>query len=144
MHAILSSRLPGSRVARAVAATNSGGVQPFQAMQMTAWSQNGIMILSPMRIISRKALREFWRVHPQAEQPLRAWYAAAKEARWRTTADVKATIRSADFLKGNRIVFNVAGNKYRLVVKLIYEKQRVYIRFIGTHAEYDKIDATRI
>jgi mRNA interferase HigB len=97
-----------------------------------------------MRIISRRTLREFTTKHPQAERPLEMWYRYVLAAVWRTPADVKASFRSADILPDQRVVFNIGGNNYRLVVKLEYDPQIVYIRFLGTHAEYDRIDATII
>ncbi len=98
-----------------------------------------------MRIISRKMLTEFWeQSHRDAEQPLKAWYGEAKHARWRTPADIKRKYRSASIIADNRVVFNIAGNKYRLVVKIHYNAGVLYIRFIGTHAEYDKINAEEI
>lgn len=97
-----------------------------------------------MRIISRKTLKEFWETHADAEQPLRAWFAEATIARWKSFHDIKAAYRSADVLPGNRVVFDIKGNRYRLVVKIHYNTGVVFIRFLGTHAEYDKIDATAI
>ncbi len=97
-----------------------------------------------MRIIAKTALRNFWAKHPDAEQPLRAWHGEAKAAVWKTPADVKAKYRSASILQAGRAVFNIGGNKYRLVVKINYPYQVVYIRFIGTHREYDRIDAETI
>jgi mRNA interferase HigB len=97
-----------------------------------------------MRIISRRTLREFATKHPQAEQPLEAWYRYVRVAHWRTPAHIRASFRSADILPDNRVVFNIGGNNYRLVVKLEYDPQIVYIRFLGTHTEYDRIDATII
>lgn len=97
-----------------------------------------------MRVISRKALRECWERHPNAEQPLRAWLANVKRANWQTPANVKTTYRNASFLTNNRVVFNIKGNHYRLIVVIKYTRGIIYIRFVGTHAEYDKIDATTI
>jgi len=97
-----------------------------------------------MRIISRKTLREFWERHPDARQPLQAWYADAKRAVWNTPADVKNIYRTASIVANNRVVFNIKGNKYRLVVAVQYSYKIVYIRFIGTHREYDKVDVTTI
>ncbi len=97
-----------------------------------------------MRIITRQRLIAFWKLHQDAEQPLRAWLAEAKHARWRTPAEIKQKYRSASIIANNRVVFNIAGNKYRLVVKIHYNRGVVYIRFIGTHAEYDRIDAETI
>ncbi len=97
-----------------------------------------------MRVISRKTLKGFWGKHANAEQPLKAWFHETKAAHWKSFKDIKASYRSADVLPGNRVVFNLKGNTYRLVVQLHYNTGIVFIRFIGTHAEYDKIDATTI
>lgn len=97
-----------------------------------------------MRVISRKALREFWEKHPDAETPLRAWFKEAHEAHWGTPSDIKARYAMASFLAKDRVVFNIKGNAYRLVVAIRYELGIVYIRFVGTHAAYDTIDATRV
>lgn len=97
-----------------------------------------------MHIIALRALREFWEKHPQAETPLRAWYAEASRADWTTPADIKAAHRNASFLANNRVVFNIKGNDYRLVVAVRYTATMMFIRFVGTHAEYDRIDAETI
>ena len=97
-----------------------------------------------MRIISRKTLREFWERHPGTRQPLQAWYADVKHAVWKTPADIKDVYRNASLVTNNRVVFNIKGNKYRLVVAVQYKYGIVYIRFIGSHREYDKIDASTI
>lgn len=97
-----------------------------------------------MRVIALGRLRNFWGRHPQAETPLRSWYAEASRADWRSPADIKAAYRNASFLKNNRVVFNIKGNDYRLVIAVHYNRGMMYIRFIGTHREYDKIDATKI
>ena len=97
-----------------------------------------------MRIIALRALRDFWRKHADAEVPLRSWYAVASRAQWRTPADVKAAYRNASFIANNRIVFNVKGNDYRLVVAVHYNRGMMFVRFVGTHREYDKIDASMI
>jgi len=89
-------------------------------------------------------LRDFWERHPDAEQPLKAWFQAAQAADWTSPADVKANYRTASFLDDNRACFNIAGNKYRLIVKINYPYRVVYIRFVGTHAQYDKIDANTV
>ena len=94
-----------------------------------------------MKIIALKALREFWERHPQAEAPLRGWYAEASHAQWRTPADIKAAHGNASFLGNNRVVFNIKGNDYRLVVAVRYTQTLMFIRFVGTHAEYDRIKA---
>ena len=93
-----------------------------------------------MRIISRKILKEFWQKHSQAENALKSWFAETESALWNTPQDIKRHYRSVDFLKNNRAIFNIAGNKYRLIVHINYNFKIVYIRFIGTHKEYDKID----
>ncbi len=94
-----------------------------------------------MRIIAIKNLREFWKYHADAEQPLKAWYKEAASTRWSGPGDIKHRYPSADILPGNRIIFNIKGNDYRLIVKIHYNTGIVFIRFVGTHAEYDKIDA---
>ena len=97
-----------------------------------------------MRVISVKTVRDFWEKHRDAEPMLRAWYDEAVAAQWQTPQDILGRYRSADILSDNRVVFNIKGNTYRLVVKLNFEKQWIFIRFIGTHEEYDKIDANTI
>jgi len=97
-----------------------------------------------MRIIALGQLREFWKKHPQAELPLRAWYAEASRADWKSPADIKQAYRNASFLPDNRIVFNIKGNDYRLIVAVHYNREMMFIRFVGTHAEYDRIDARMI
>jgi mRNA interferase HigB len=97
-----------------------------------------------MRIIARRTLREFWERHPDAEQALRAWYQDAQYAEWRTPTDIRQTYATASIIANNHVVFNIRGNNYRLVVAINYEFSIVYIRFIGTHKEYDQIDATII
>lgn len=97
-----------------------------------------------MNVVARPILLAFWRKHVEAEQPLKAWYAEAVKAAWKTPQDIKRAYPSASFLPGNRIVFNVGGNKYRLVVAVAYQFGAVYIKFIGTHADYDKIDAANV
>lgn len=94
-----------------------------------------------MRVVSRKPLREFAVRHPPAKAPLEAWYAEARRADGASFAEVKATYGSADVVAGNRVIFNIGGNKYRLVAKIAYRCRTVYVRFVGTHAEYDQIDA---
>lgn len=97
-----------------------------------------------MRVIAKSALREFWEVHPDCEQALSAWFQKARAADWRGPAQVKAGYLSASILRDNRVVFNICGNKYRLVVRINYQFGAVYIRFVGTHSEYDAIDARTI
>lgn len=98
-----------------------------------------------MRIIAKRTLMQFWESgHGDAEQPLKAWHAMAKAASWSHPTEIKAMFATASFLANNRVVFNISGNKYRLVVKVEYELKTIYIQFIGSHAEYDKIDATTV
>ena len=97
-----------------------------------------------MRVISRKTLRTFWEHHPGTEQPLCAWYRRAARADWQTPEDIKRAYRSASFLAANRVVFNVKGNRFRLVVAVNYGYGILYIRFVGTHQEYDRIDASTV
>lgn len=97
-----------------------------------------------MRIISRKTLKVFWEAHADAEQPLKAWFHEIKSSHWKSYAELKARFRSADFLPGNRAVFNIKGNHYRLVVRIHFDTGIVFIRFVGTHAAYDRIDASKI
>lgn len=94
-----------------------------------------------MRIVSRKALREFWEHpdHRDAEAPLSAWHREAKRSDWATPADIKAQYGSASFLANDRVVFNIGGNKYRLIVRVRYPARMILIRFIGTHKEYDAL-----
>jgi mRNA interferase HigB len=94
-----------------------------------------------MRIISRKKLREFWEQHPDARQPLQAWYDDVKHAVWKSPGDIRDAYRNASFVANNRVVFNIRGNRYRLVVAIQYEHGIVFIRFIGAHGEYDSIHA---
>ena len=99
-----------------------------------------------MKVISIRMLREFWQhsPHADAEQPLKAWFDEAKKADWKTPQDVKAKYASASIIKNNRVVFNIKGNDYRLVVAIAYKLQIVYIKFIDTHAVYDTIDVTTV
>jgi len=100
-----------------------------------------------MRVIARSALVHFYTTHvhgAEAREPLTVWYDEARRATWATPADVKAQYRSASILKGGRVVFNIAGNKFRLVVAIHYNTGIVFVRFVGTHAEYDAIDANTV
>lgn len=97
-----------------------------------------------MRIIALSTLRAFWDRYPEAETPLRAWYALASRADWHTPSDIKEAYRSASFIANNRVVFNLKGNDYRLVVLVRYDRGLIFVRFIGTHRQYDKIDVETI
>lgn len=94
-----------------------------------------------MQVIAKRTLRLFWTRHSQSEGPLRSWHAVVSRAAWNGPADVKKMFgATVDFVRDNRIVFDIAGNKYRLVVHVAYRFQRVLIKFVGTHKEYDRID----
>ena len=97
-----------------------------------------------MRIISRKKIRIFWEKHSDARPALESWYADAKQANWKTPSDIKNVYKNASFVAPNRVIFNIKGNKYRLVAAVQFEYGIIYIRFVGTHKEYDRIDATTV
>ena len=97
-----------------------------------------------MRVIAKKTLRDFWIKHADCEQQLKTWYREAEEAKWKGPNDIKRDYPSVSFLADNRVVFNIKGNHYRLIVKVNFAYSMVLIRFVGTHAQYDKIDATSI
>ena len=96
------------------------------------------------RILSKSTLRDYWESYPETEQYLKTWYDTAMNSDWKTPNDVKQTYANASVLKDNRIVFNIKGNSYRLIAKFNFEKQWIFIRFVGTHAAYDKLDANTI
>jgi mRNA interferase HigB len=94
-----------------------------------------------VQVIAKRTLKLFWMRHPQTETPLRAWHAMVSLAAWSGPADVKADFgATVDFVADNRLIFNVAGNKYRLIVHVAYAYKRVLIKFVGTHAEYDRVN----
>ena len=97
-----------------------------------------------MRIIARKTLRVFWERFPDSEESLLAWYREVEKEDWDTPAKVKEKYRSASIVGNNRVVFNIKGNNYRLVVRVNYPYRVVYVRFVGTHAEYDGIDVEEV
>lgn len=96
------------------------------------------------RIIAKRTLRKFWEMHAESEQYLKTWYETAKSSEWLSPNDIKQTYANASILKDSRVVFNIKGNDYRLIVKFNYERQWAFTRFIGTHTEYDKIDANTV
>jgi mRNA interferase HigB len=96
------------------------------------------------RILAKSTIQDYWIKHPDSEQYLKTWYDTAMSSDWKTPNDVKLTYANASILKDSRIVFNIKGNSYRLVVKFNFEKQWIFIRFIGTHMEYNKIDSNTI
>ena len=95
-------------------------------------------------IIAKSTLREFWEKHEHSEDYLKTWYQTARTANWESPKDIKKSYTSGSFLNDNRVVFNIKGNHYRLIVKFNYERQWAFIRFIGTHDSYDRIDAETI
>jgi mRNA interferase HigB len=97
-----------------------------------------------MRIVAKRALREFWKRYPDAEEPLLAWHREVEAEDWDTPAKVKAKYRNASVVGDNRVVFNIKGNNYRLVVKINYRYRVVYVRFVGTHPEYDAVDVEEV
>ena len=97
-----------------------------------------------MRVIAKRTLRDFWDKHKNCEQQLKSWYQEAEKANWNNPNDIKIDYPSASILANNRVVFNIKGNNYRLIVKINYDYQMVWIRFVGTHSEYDKINANEI
>lgn len=101
-------------------------------------------IMHLMKIISVKTLRDFWLANPDAEQPLKAWVDEVTKADWKTPAEIKSQYRSASILKNRRVVFNIKGNDYRLIVAIAYQRGWMFVKFIGTHKAYDKIDAETV
>ena len=97
-----------------------------------------------MWVVTKKTLREFWERYPDARRPLLDWCQAVERADWIAPHQVITRFASASVLRNNRVVFNIKGNAYRLVVHIRYQHHKVYIRFIGTHAEYDSINAEEI
>ena len=96
-----------------------------------------------MRIIAKKTLREFWERHPDAEDPLLAWFREVEKEDWSNPSQIKEKYRSASFVR-DRVVFNIKGNDYRLVVKINYPHRVVYVRFVGKHKKYDEIDVKEV
>ncbi|MBQ6087618.1 MAG: type II toxin-antitoxin system HigB family toxin [Bacteroidales bacterium] len=97
-----------------------------------------------MRVMAISTLREFWTKHPDSEQTLKEWYVKTERASWKSLNDIRNDFNSVDYVKNQRYVFNIKGNNYRLVAAVKFTPQLVYIRFVGTHDEYDSIDASTI
>lgn len=97
-----------------------------------------------MRVIAKRSLREFWQHHSDAKGPLEAWHAEASKASWQTPQDVKEQFGSASILKAGRVVFNIGGNKYRLIVSIDYGRRACFVKFIGTHKQYESINAETV
>ena len=104
----------------------------------TIWERSTVIV---MRVIARSTLEIFWKQYPDSEQALRSWYQEALQANWNLPPDIKAQYRNASILKGSRVVFNIAGNKYRLLVEVVYSIGVIYVKFVGTHKQYDQINA---
>lgn len=97
-----------------------------------------------MQVVSKRTLRLFWEKHPQAEIPLRTWHAVVEKAMWAGPQDVREQFGSVDFVSDNRAIFNIGGNRFRLVAHISYEFKAVWVKFVGTHAEYNEIDAATV
>jgi mRNA interferase HigB len=97
-----------------------------------------------MRVIAKKILRDFWEKYTDSEQQLKTWYKEASKAEWKNPNHIKNEYAKASILKSGRVVFDICGNKYRLIIDINYERQWMFIRFIGTHEEYNKVDADKI
>jgi mRNA interferase HigB len=97
-----------------------------------------------MHVISRRTLKVFWEAHPDSKQALQAWFHEARRATWAKPVEIKARYGTASIISNERVVFNICGSSYRLVVRINYESGTVFVRFLGTHKEYDRIDVERI
>lgn len=97
-----------------------------------------------MRVLSKRIVREFWQKNPDSKQQLKSWFSNAEKSEWQTPNQVKEELPQSRLIPGNRVIFNLKGNHYRIVVKINYKYGIMWIRFIGTHNEYDKIDPTKI
>ncbi len=97
-----------------------------------------------MRVMATKTLKTFWAKHPDAEQPMLAWYDEVSKATWKQPSEIRMHYASASILKNRRVVFNIKGNDYRLIVAVAYKVGVVYVKFIGTHRQYDAVDAETV
>jgi len=97
-----------------------------------------------MRVVAKSTLREFWTIHPDADAALNAWLRDVQKSDWKTPSDITANYANVSLLANNRVCFNVRGNHYRLIVEVRYNAQVIYIKFVGTHAEYDAVDANTV
>lgn len=97
-----------------------------------------------MHIISRTRLINFWTKHPDSETPLKLWFKKVKQAWWKGINDIKRDFPTADYIGNDRVVFDIKGNKYRLIVLVFFSGHKMFIRFVGTHSEYDKVDAKNV
>jgi mRNA interferase HigB len=97
-----------------------------------------------MRIIAKKTLRDFWEKYPDSQESLENWYCEATKSDWSTPQQVKDKFRNASIIADNRVVFNIKGNDYRLIVRINYPHHLIYIKFIGTHKQYDAVEASKV
>jgi mRNA interferase HigB len=97
-----------------------------------------------MRIFSYTTIRDFWGIHPDSKEALTYWYDVTEQAEWKHSMDVKLTFRSADILSSDRVVFDIKGNDYRLIASVNYQYQALFIKFVGTHSEYDRVNALTV
>ena len=97
-----------------------------------------------MVIISKAIIRDFGKRYPDAAEALNEWYEIAKDADWGKISDLRESFNSVDYVKNDRFVFNIKGNKYRLVTMIFFDIRTIFIRFVGTHADYDKVDASKV
>ena len=105
---------------------------------------NFLKLLNISNCFFKKTLVIFWKKYKDSEQPLKSWYDEAINANWKTPSDIKAHYKSASFVGNNRVIFNIAGNKYRLITAVAYQFGAIYIKFIGTHRQYDNVDVLKI
>jgi len=97
-----------------------------------------------MRVIARKTLEDFWRRHADSEGPFKAWFAETRRSTWKSMVDIKRRYATASVIDDERVLFNIGGNKYRLVVKVWFADQAVWSKFVGTHRQYDAVDVTKL
>lgn len=97
-----------------------------------------------MNVVTKKRLAAFWAIHPDAKAPLSAWLKVARASEWKSPQDIRDQFNTADFVADNRVIFDIGGNKYRLVVRVSYAFKQVLVKFIGTHREYDRIDPASV
>jgi mRNA interferase HigB len=97
-----------------------------------------------VNVVTKRRLEAFWTLHPTAKAPLTAWHQIARMAEWRGPQDIKDQFRSADFVADNRVIFNIGGGNYRLVVRVSYRFKQVLVKFVGTHGDYDDIDPATV
>lgn len=105
----------------------------------------GIAYVGRMQVVAKRTLKKFWELHADAEAPLNTWYGIVTKASWTTPQEVKAQFgTTVDFVSDNRAIFDIGGNKFRLVARIVYRFKAVQIKFVGTHKDYDKIDAETV